>query len=271
MRKIVRNMLLWLLAGCLGSILFSVFAEFFIKWAEEAGWYSRPSERASRVVSAVVSFLSSTWFTAATAFIGGLTAGVWLDWLLRKLEKDQPLALRWKQFSIALIPPTGLASACHLRRDNGGVYRITHMIGVRNDFPDHKTLRYVQGRVSFDGLPRVLSLYGEKSTSVDLVAGVPAFFEIGYVIKMDCDARLDGFEEVSADSLREMIALSRRPSFWLTDSSNGINTGFSSHNNAVYHLKVTFTAEGIEPLGIFLRIDPDAPSHEALTISSPGL
>lgn len=93
LRPLVRSMLLWFTASCVGAIIVAVLAQFFVKWAEEAGWYSSPSERAGHFMSAVGWFLTSAWFIVPTAFISGLTAGVWLDWLLRGLEKGQAVTV----------------------------------------------------------------------------------------------------------------------------------------------------------------------------------
>jgi len=93
-RSFVRSALLWLAAGCVGAILVTVLAEFFVKWAEEAGWYSHPSQRAGRVMSAIGWFLTSAWFIVPTVFISGLAAGAWLDWLLRWIEKGRPITVR---------------------------------------------------------------------------------------------------------------------------------------------------------------------------------
>jgi hypothetical protein len=86
LRLLIHSTLLWIAAACVGAIAVSVLGEFFIKWAEEAGWYSNPSQRVGRIVSAVGWFLTSWWFITPTVFITGVAAGAWIDWLLRALE-----------------------------------------------------------------------------------------------------------------------------------------------------------------------------------------
>jgi hypothetical protein len=94
LRPYVRSVLLWLAVGCVGTILVTVLAEFFVKWAEEAGWYSNPSQRAGRFISAMVWFLTSWWFIAPTIFIIGLAAGAWIDWLLRSWGHSPTMTVR---------------------------------------------------------------------------------------------------------------------------------------------------------------------------------
>ncbi len=64
--------------------MISILAEFFVKWAEEKGWYTNPSLRVGRAVNLVGAILSSLWFLIPATLLAGLTAGVWLDWLLRQ-------------------------------------------------------------------------------------------------------------------------------------------------------------------------------------------
>lgn len=84
LRQVVRKFLLWLVAGVVGAIIVAIAAEWVIRLLDERGFFTEPTQRAEHAVSVVGSILSSPWFLVPVAFVVGLTAGVWLDWLLRR-------------------------------------------------------------------------------------------------------------------------------------------------------------------------------------------
>lgn len=66
-----------------------VIGEFFVKWAEESGWYAQPSQKAASTMSLVASFVTQAWFLSLTALVIGLAIGVWVDHLLRRSEANK--------------------------------------------------------------------------------------------------------------------------------------------------------------------------------------
>lgn len=87
-RKKVREFLrayLPIAAGILLTIVIApVVGEFFVKWAEESGWYANPSRTVGGIMSSVVAFVTQTWFLMLTSLVVGLAAGVRVDFLLRR-------------------------------------------------------------------------------------------------------------------------------------------------------------------------------------------
>ncbi|MEC9368414.1 MAG: hypothetical protein VX871_06950 [Pseudomonadota bacterium] len=81
------------LAAIVIPIVVSVVGEFFIEWAREEGWYEKPSERIEGAMSALSAFVFQAWFLLIGAFVCGLSAGLWLDVLLRKKEQVATISL----------------------------------------------------------------------------------------------------------------------------------------------------------------------------------
>jgi len=89
LRQGLRKFLLWLVGGVIVAIIVAALGEWVIRLLEEQGFYAKPTRRAGRAMSAVGSFIASARFLVPASFVVGLTVGVWLDWLLRSLEKNQ--------------------------------------------------------------------------------------------------------------------------------------------------------------------------------------
>ena len=74
-------------AGLVGTIFVAVVAEFFIELAKEWNLYEKPSEK----LSTALSYFSDIFFHPAFPWVAGIilgfAAGVWLDVLLRRLER----------------------------------------------------------------------------------------------------------------------------------------------------------------------------------------
>jgi hypothetical protein len=51
-----------------------------------------PAETAGAVVTGVLSFTPPAWAVYATFVFGGLTAGIWFDWLLRRIDGSRQKA-----------------------------------------------------------------------------------------------------------------------------------------------------------------------------------
>jgi MFS family permease len=86
------------LIGILASTLFAVFfallvapvvGEFFVKWAEERGWYDTPSARVASMMEWLSPVTESWWFLVFLGFFGGATA---VYWALEFLPKSPRLA-----------------------------------------------------------------------------------------------------------------------------------------------------------------------------------
>lgn len=91
LRQCVRKILLVIVVGGVGAIVGGVATELVIRYLDEQGFFATSTQRAERVTSAAWAIVSSPGFLVPAAFVVGLTAGVWLDWLLRKLEGAERL------------------------------------------------------------------------------------------------------------------------------------------------------------------------------------
>ena len=91
LRQCIRWLLVVVLVGLLLVILSGVVGEFFIELARERGWYESPSLRVDAAMSGFNAFVTQQWVLFLATLVGGLTGGVWLDALLRKLTKTLPI------------------------------------------------------------------------------------------------------------------------------------------------------------------------------------
>jgi hypothetical protein len=157
----IRAKIRWFLAGIfvlvLVPIAVSVVGEFFIEWAKEQGYYNNPSRRLSAIVTALTWFANQPWFLYPATALGGLTIGVWLDFLLRKKE---PQTFR------AQITAEGLAEARELMR-NVAEYKSESarrelMLALSDLYDEGVTHR---NRVQFE--TRNFDLNGEQSKLYD--------------------------------------------------------------------------------------------------------
>src|SRR3954468_631374 len=64
-------------------IVVSPVGQFLIEVGQEQGLYKQPSERVGAIMSALSSFVNQLWVLIVAAFLCGLTAGLWIDYLLR--------------------------------------------------------------------------------------------------------------------------------------------------------------------------------------------
>src|SRR5258708_23372480 len=76
------------------SSLFTLFfvplaVEFLKHTAENIGLYDRPAEAAGAVMNFFLSFAERTWVRVTALGLGSFVAGLWLDWLLRKLDRSR--------------------------------------------------------------------------------------------------------------------------------------------------------------------------------------
>jgi hypothetical protein len=94
-RRLSRRLLTSISFLFLFAIIGAVVAEFIIELFKEWKWYDQPSARLGAIVTALSDFATQTWFLVTTAFLVGITAGLWLDSLLRRapglesLDADQ--------------------------------------------------------------------------------------------------------------------------------------------------------------------------------------
>lgn len=87
MRGILRRVLSWVLLGAFGTIALAVFGEWFIEVARDKGWYDNAGQTWDRLVSAVLTFVSSPPVLIGLSLLTGLVGGLWLDQLLLKKER----------------------------------------------------------------------------------------------------------------------------------------------------------------------------------------
>jgi len=71
-------------AVLLAIVILPIAGEFFIKLAEQYGFYEHPSERVGAIMNWLIALASNPIYRIAAAFVVGLALGSWLEILLRK-------------------------------------------------------------------------------------------------------------------------------------------------------------------------------------------
>ena len=84
-RKILRGLLLALLV----AIILPLVSEFFIRVADEQGFFTNPTGKIRSAMNWLSGFMGNFYFWLALPLIVGLTGGVWLDYLLKKTRKNE--------------------------------------------------------------------------------------------------------------------------------------------------------------------------------------
>jgi hypothetical protein len=74
----------WLLLAILVPLAIPVATVSSTRWAESRGWYS-PGEPGGWLTT-LVAIGELPWLLPVVLVVAGLTAGAWLDWLIRKLD-----------------------------------------------------------------------------------------------------------------------------------------------------------------------------------------
>jgi hypothetical protein len=93
-------------------ILATVFTAMFVpvvtdmsrRYAEKQGWIEHPEQAAGWLMSVLLAVAQWPWFYPMFALVGGLTAGAWLDWLLRKFDGSREARRRtlgWEMVNLA--------------------------------------------------------------------------------------------------------------------------------------------------------------------------
>jgi hypothetical protein len=78
----------WFLLSLLVPIVAAVFAtEPIRRFLDKEGFYDKPG--VGWLMSALALIPQPPWLVPAALILGGLTAGVWLDWLLRRFDSSR--------------------------------------------------------------------------------------------------------------------------------------------------------------------------------------
>ena len=76
----------WLAVSAFTVFVIPLAVEFFKHLAENVGLYDRPREAVGTVLNFLLSLADLPWLRVAALILFGLMAGLWVDWLLRKLD-----------------------------------------------------------------------------------------------------------------------------------------------------------------------------------------
>ncbi len=79
----------WMAVGLFTLFFVPLAVEFLKHTAENIGLYDRPAEAAGAVMNFFLSFAERTWVRVTALGLGSFVAGLWLDWLLRKLDRSR--------------------------------------------------------------------------------------------------------------------------------------------------------------------------------------
>jgi len=85
MRQFIRALLTTLFVSVILAIVVAVLGEWFIEVARDKGWYQDAGQRWDLLASALVDTLISPLVLYPISVLGGLTAGLWLEPLLRRI------------------------------------------------------------------------------------------------------------------------------------------------------------------------------------------
>ena len=91
-RRLSRRLATSLTFLLLLTIVGAMVSEFFIEIGKERGWYTQPSERLGAAMTAFSDFVTQAWFLVISAFLTGITAGLWSDVVLRRWEAARTLS-----------------------------------------------------------------------------------------------------------------------------------------------------------------------------------
>src|SRR6266446_31300 len=82
----------WIAAGFFTLIVIPLLVEFLKHLAENIGLYDRPREAAGAFLNFFLSLAGLPWLRVTALVLGGFVAGLWVDWLLRKLDRSRNAA-----------------------------------------------------------------------------------------------------------------------------------------------------------------------------------
>jgi len=83
-RKLILSAAVGLMVLVLLPVLVTVVGQFFVELAKEQGHLTNPTAKVTAIVAFVDSILANRLFQWFSFAIGGFTAGVWLDYFLRR-------------------------------------------------------------------------------------------------------------------------------------------------------------------------------------------
>src|SRR6516162_7565390 len=76
----------WIGAGVFTIFVIPIAVEFVKHVAESIGLYDRPREAAGTILNFFLSLAELPWLGVTALVLAGFVAGLWLDWLLRRLD-----------------------------------------------------------------------------------------------------------------------------------------------------------------------------------------
>jgi hypothetical protein len=83
-RRKIRKIAIGLVVLVLLPLTLEIPGHWLIAWAEERGWFRRPSERLDAAMTYLSVITASPWFTWIGGGILGFAVSVWLDALLKR-------------------------------------------------------------------------------------------------------------------------------------------------------------------------------------------
>ena len=110
----------WFIASIAAIFLSALLEPFGVKALTAAGWYDKPASTVGAVMNWLMGYIGVTAFPWVVGSVFGLTAGAWLDWFLRKFDRDKPTkAERLKSFYYDLVPFNGTMRELYERLNDG--------------------------------------------------------------------------------------------------------------------------------------------------------
>jgi len=119
-RQAIRRAVTTILAVLVTFVLAPVVSEFFIKLAEERGYYDQPSAKVASAMETLALITESWWFLVALGYVAGGASFMWIDYFLRRTERqrDETVLVKWVPTSIRLQFRAGTHSVIQLANQN---------------------------------------------------------------------------------------------------------------------------------------------------------
>jgi hypothetical protein len=79
----------WLVLVVFAPIFLAVATDMAKRWAERQGWIDHPEEAVGWLMGIPLWIAQLPWVYPVALILGGLTVGIWLDWLLRRFDTSR--------------------------------------------------------------------------------------------------------------------------------------------------------------------------------------
>lgn len=177
MRKTLRKILTWAFGVCSALLFYGVVGEWFIRVAEQKGLYTSAGQQwdsamnfAATTVDLVLSLLFSPWFFIPALLVVGITAGMWIDYFLKKADAETVTAkILEEKISAAVRDSSNRMARDVDKKISNAIQSLSNNVSENLLKEIQKSLPVVKQAVSNDessGISKRLNLIEEKLSIV---------------------------------------------------------------------------------------------------------